>query len=179
MNLYTASAFFVKLSLLLLYLRLFKPSKVTRWLVYGGIIACGIFYSASIISNCALCLPKPGQPDDDTAWRLSFTECSLPSQKLAICQAVFSTLSDIYLLVIPIRSIFQLQLLPLKRKIGVSAIFTIGIVYVNHMAQGQGKSTNNAICRAIVCSICSLGYRAKLLSVSDDIWFSISVYIFR
>ena len=127
MNLYTASAFFVKLSLFILYLRLFKPNKVARWLVYGGITACGIFYSASIISNCALCLPKPGQPDDDATWKLRFTACGLPSQKLAICQAVFSTLSDIYLLVIPIRSIFQLQL-PLERKIGVSAIFTIGVV---------------------------------------------------
>ena len=90
-------------------------------------VACGIFYSASIISNCALCLPKPGKPHDDAAWVVSFHDCGLPSQKLAICQAVFGTLSDIYLLVIPIRSVFQLQM-PIERKIGVSAIFTVGVV---------------------------------------------------
>ena len=111
----------------MLYLRLFKPNKVTRRLVYGGIVACGFFYSASIISNCALCLPKHGQPDDLAIWLLRNQECEHPSTVLAICQGVFGTLSDIYLLVIPIHSIFQLHL-PLERKIGVSAIFTVGIM---------------------------------------------------
>ena len=111
----------------MLYLRLFKPNKVTRWLVYGGIVVCGFFYSASIIINCALCLPKHGYSDDLAIWRLRTYECAHPSQVLAICQSVFGTLSDIYLLVIPIHSIFQLHL-PLERKIGVSAIFTIGIM---------------------------------------------------
>ena len=115
------------MSLFLLYLRLFKPNKITRWLIYGGIFACGIFYSASIISNCAFCMPKPGQPNDDATWLSRAVECSLPSQHLAIAQAVFGTISDIYLLVIPIQSIFQLKL-PTERKIGVSAIFMIGIM---------------------------------------------------
>lgn len=126
-NLYAASAFCVKLSLFLLYLRLFKPNKVTRWLIYGGSVACAIFYSASIISSCALCMPKPGQPDDNAAWILRAPECGLALRHLAIVQAVFSTISDMYLLVIPIRSIFQLKL-PVERKIGVSAIFMIGIM---------------------------------------------------
>lgn len=111
----------------MLYLRLFKPNKVTRWLVYGGIAVCGFFYSASIISNCVLCLPKHGQPDDAATWRLSFAECDRPAQNLALCQGIFGTLSDIYLLVIPIRSIFQLHL-PLERKVGVSAVFMSGIM---------------------------------------------------
>lgn len=128
-NLYAVSAFFVKLSLFLLYLRLFKPNKVTRWLIYGGIVACGTFYSSSLISNCALCIPKPGQPNDAASWSLRAEQCSLPSQHLAIAQGVFGTISDIYLLVIPIHSIFQLKL-PTERKIGVSAIFMIGIMSV-------------------------------------------------
>ena len=72
-------------------------------------------------------MPKPSQPDDTTTWRLRAQECSLPSQYLAIVQSVFGTVSDIYLLVIPIQSIFKLHL-EMKRKIGVSAIFMIGIV---------------------------------------------------
>ncbi len=90
-------------------------------------MVCGLFYSASIISNCVLCIPKPGQPDDATTWLLRADECTLPAQHLAIVQGVFGTLSDIYLLVIPIQSIFKLHL-PTKRKIGVSAIFMIGIM---------------------------------------------------
>ena len=41
LNLYAASALRVKLSLFLLYLRLFQSSRITRWLIYGGIAACG------------------------------------------------------------------------------------------------------------------------------------------
>jgi len=119
----------VKLSLFLLYLRLFKPNRITRWLIYGGIIACGIFYSFSLISNSALCMPKPGQPNDAAHWLLRTKDCSKPSQHLAIAQAAFGTLSDFYLLVIPIHSIFQLNL-PTRRKIGVSAIFLVGIMSV-------------------------------------------------
>ena len=111
----------------MLYFRLFKPNKVTRWLVYGGISVCGSFYFASIVSESVLCLPGAGQ--SDTAWLLHFNKCATPSRHLAVCQGVFGTLSDIYLLVIPIQSIFQLHL-PLRRKIGVSAVFMIGVMWV-------------------------------------------------
>lgn len=157
-NLYAASAFFVKLSLFLLYFRIFKPNKVTRWLIYGGIVVCGLFYSASIISNCALCMPRPGQPSDLATWLSRSQECSGPSQRLAVVQGVFGTLSDMYLLVIPIQSVFQLQL-PTNRKLGVSAIFMIGII-------------------AIACSLGSLAWRAKLLHTEDVTWFSVTVYNF-
>ena len=72
-------------------------------------------------------MPKPGQPNDDATWLLRTEKCVPSSQHLAVAQAVFSAVSDIYLLVIPIRSIFQLKL-PMERKIGVSAIFMIGIM---------------------------------------------------
>lgn len=128
-NLYAASALFVKLSLFLLYLRLFKPNRITRWLIYGGIVVCGLFYSASIISNCVLCMPHPGQPNDLPTWELRAGDCNIPSIRLALVQGVFGTLSDIYLLVVPIRSVFQLHL-PTSRKLGVSAIFMTGIMSV-------------------------------------------------
>ena len=127
MNSYVASAFFVKASLFLLYLQLFKPNKVTRGLVYGGIAVCGLFYSASIISNCVFFMPKPGQPSDNATWLLRGNEATIPIQRLSIVQAAFGTLSDIYLLVIPIQMIFQLHL-PFQRKIGISTIFMIGIL---------------------------------------------------
>ena len=128
-NLYAASAFFVKLSLFLLYLQLFKPHKVTRWLVYGGISICGLFYSVSIIINCVIIMPTRDQPDTTTGWRTRMTETYDFNKKTLIAQATFGTLSDIYLLMIPLRSIFQLQL-PMNRKFGVSAVFLIGVMSV-------------------------------------------------
>ena len=87
-------------------------------------------------------MPKPGQPDDASTWKLRAVECAIPSQHLAIAQGVFGTLSDVYLLVIPIQSVFQLHL-PSKRKIGVSAIFMIGIMCVHPISPGQHSQSND------------------------------------
>ena len=75
-------------------------------------------------------MPKPGQPNDSASWLLSGQECRVPSQNFAISQGVFGTSSDIYLLVVPIQSIFQLML-PMKRKLRVGAVFMLGIMYVH------------------------------------------------
>lgn len=128
--LYAASAFFVKLSLFLLYLRLFKLNRITTWLIYAGILVCGLFYSASIIFNSVNCMPRPGEPDDSMTWLLRARKCDMPSRQLAVVQGAFGTVSDIYLLVIPIHSVFQLHL-PTARKVGVNSIFMIGIMYVH------------------------------------------------
>ena len=72
-------------------------------------------------------MPKPGQQNDDATWLLRGVKAGVPSQILSIVQSAFGTISDIYLLVIPIQMIFQLHL-PFQRKIGVSAIFMIGIL---------------------------------------------------
>ena len=126
-NLYAVVAFFVKLSLFLLYLRLFKPNRCTRWLVYGGIITCGLFYSASIVGNCVIVMPTPGQPDDEMAWLLRAFQSGHRLLVISIIQSVFSTLSDIYLLIVPVQMIFQLHF-SLGRKIGVSSVFMMGIL---------------------------------------------------
>jgi hypothetical protein len=126
-NLWAASVFFVKLSLFLFYLRLFKPNKHTRWLNYGGIAACGMFYSITIIINSVLSSPTAGQPDNWTSWLLRTQQSELHEKKLALAQSIFGTISDVYLLMIPIQTIFQLHL-STERKLGISAIFMIGIL---------------------------------------------------
>ena len=107
-DLYSAAAFFVKLSLFLLYLRLFQIDKVTRWLVYGGILVSGLFHFAIIVILTAVIPPSPGQPDTDTGWMLQSSKHKNLLNNVAIMFSVFGILSDIYLLVIPIRFIFQL-----------------------------------------------------------------------
>ena len=79
-------------------------------------------------------MPKPGQPNDSATWQLRAAKLAKPIEHVAIAQAVFGTLSDCYLLVIPIQSIFQLKL-PIQRKIGVSAIFLVGIMFVYTLSQ--------------------------------------------
>lgn len=154
---YAASALFVKLSLFLLYLRLFSPSRTTRWLVYGGIFACGAFYTSSIVMVCALCSPKPGEPNNSSTWLLASQSCGISTIRLAVAQSAFSALSDAYLIVLPVQLVFRLQL-PMRRKIGVSIIFMIGLI-------------------AIACSVSSLAYRIKLLHTTDSTWFGTRIWV--
>ena len=72
-------------------------------------------------------IPTPGQSNDSSAWFLRASENAHGLTVIVITQSVFGTLSDIYLLVIPVQMIFQLHF-PINRKIGVSAIFMIGIL---------------------------------------------------
>lgn len=124
---YSSAALFVKLSLFLLYLRLFKPNKVTRWLIYGGILVNGLFYLITFVIYAAVLPPSPGQPDTDSSWLMHASKHDYIFKNIAIVQGIFAILSDIYLLVIPIRSVFQLNL-PIRQKFGVSSIFLIGIL---------------------------------------------------
>jgi hypothetical protein len=126
-NLYAAAALFVKLSLFCLYLRLFKVKRVTRWLIYGGIVACVIVYTGSVIINCIWFVPLPGQPQTLASWQAMATPSGPRSYYLAIFQGAFGTLSDIYLLAIPVQSVLVLNL-PLAKRIGVSMIFMTGVM---------------------------------------------------
>ena len=72
-------------------------------------------------------MPTPGQSNNNSGWLLRGIESTNKLIALSIVQSVFGTLSDIYLLVIPIQMIFQLHF-PIKRKIGVSAVFMFGIL---------------------------------------------------
>ena len=68
-------------------------------------------------------MPKPGQPNDQATWVLRTVECSSTISRLAIAQGTFSSLSDIYLIVVPVGCMFKLQM-PLQRNLGISGDFS-------------------------------------------------------
>lgn len=175
-DLYSAAAFFVKLSLFLLYLRLFKPDKVTRWLIYGGILVNGLFYFATIVIYTAVVPPSPGQSDTDRSWILHATKREPLLKIFTVINGVFGIFSDIYLLVIPIRSIFQLHL-SIQRKFGVSSIFLIGILWVTvSLPRHRFSCAKSFESSAISCSVAGLFYRVKLLHEQDIAWFIVLVW---
>ena len=125
--LFPLGALSVKLSLFILYLRLFKPNRLTRWLIIIGMAACVIFYTVTIILNAALCVPSPQGPNDTQAWILQSESCGWPEQLISVAQGAFGTFSDIYLLVIPLQMVMRLHL-PTRRKLAISAVFLTGIM---------------------------------------------------
>lgn len=99
----------VKLSLLLLYLRIFAPDKVTRYLIYLGMTFCIGAYSTlmflAIFSNIVTVIAA--------------------NKALG----VVNLSSDVYIFFVPMAAIMKLPL-STKKKIGVMLIFMAGIMYV-------------------------------------------------
>lgn len=87
------------------------------------------FYAASIIACCALYIPSPRQPNDTQSWleRVMVSGSGSKALVLTVVQSVFGSLSDVYLLFLPLYSVSKLQL-PFERKIGVCATFMVGLM---------------------------------------------------
>ncbi len=118
------AAIFVKLTLFYLYLRLFKPNRLTRYLVQGGIITVVLFYLAVNAAYVGLFVPRPG--DGGLLSRASQARL-LKHHDVAIAQGVFSAVSDFYMLAIPLQLVWQLHM-STSKKIGVSAVFMTGLM---------------------------------------------------
>jgi hypothetical protein len=118
--------FFAKLSIFLLYLRLFGPNKWTKYLTYIGIAMTFAVYTATTFAFGYLCVRRPGE-----TWYESQTSdrCLVNSIPLYYIQGIFGLLSDLYIFFLPVPVVWRLQM-PLKRRIGVMAIFATGILSV-------------------------------------------------
>jgi hypothetical protein len=112
---------FTKLSLLLLYLRLFSPSRRARYLILFGIILIPLFYTACLLKDIITCTPRPGE---NWAKAGQSMRCGIDINYVL---APFNVLSDFYLLAIPISVVWKLQL-PLRKKVGAGAVFMTGFL---------------------------------------------------
>ena len=97
----------LKMSLLLLYFRVFAPNKVTRYLIYFGIIFCFLAYTSLMFLDI-------------------FTDVvvSITSNKALGAVNLFS---DIYILCVPIAAVSKLQL-SMKKTLGIVFIFMTGFM---------------------------------------------------
>ena len=111
----------IKCSLFMLYLHLFGPNKKLRFLVYVGMVVNVLFYSTCLGAQILVWVPSSGQP-----WfKTTVSPGSPMAIELGVVQSSFNVVSDFYLWLLPIGGVMQLQL-PLRKKIGVAAIFMTG-----------------------------------------------------
>lgn len=122
--LYGPILFCAKLSLFLLYLRMFSPSRPTKYSIYLGITSIALVYISTTAAIGALCIPRPGKTWLETA---DTPGCANNATITIIIQGVFNVISDLYLFLIPFVVVYQLQL-PKKKKLGIYAIFAIGLL---------------------------------------------------
>lgn len=112
----------IKSSLLVLYHRIFRPVKAANLMIWTGAITIVLLYLASIVTTAIVsgsCRHPPTLKDESA--------CGHTMGNLSSAQSIFSILSDIYVLAVPLRFVLTLQL-PFRRKMSVFAIFLIGLV---------------------------------------------------
>lgn len=109
----------VKLSILLLYMRIFKVDRLFRQLIYFGIVFQALFYTAMFgvaIGTVAICSSAAAQSN----------QLCKNASVLVIVQGAVNVATDFYVLALPIARVVKLQI-PFRRKIGLCAIFLTGL----------------------------------------------------
>lgn len=120
--LFSPTLLLTKLTLFALYLELFHPFKWLKICVYIGIITTSIFYLATGTLMTVWSSPSHGQ-----TWQTHlFTMEQQYAQIYASPFAAVGLAIDLYLLVLPLKAVYDLYL-PLKRKFEVGVVFLTGI----------------------------------------------------
>ncbi|KAI1462602.1 hypothetical protein F4805DRAFT_3005 [Annulohypoxylon moriforme] len=159
--LYGVSAIFLKSSLLALYLRIFKPMKIARILIWTSLVVITLFYTICFVVDAIICgefLSRSHLSVMDSAHFDPDESCSVRQRPIWIMMGVFSVVSDFYLLTIPVALTLNVQLPP-KRKIGVCCIFLTGLI-------------------SCAFSILATVYRFQLFRSYDFTWLASLTYAF-
>ena len=110
-----------KLSFFLLYLQIFRPVKLLRLLIYAGAFVTAGLYISAFFVFIIYETPRPGQSF------ASHQTLSVTRKAQIVCAVLgaVGTAIDLYILVLPIAAVSQLQLAK-RRKIGIILIFLTG-----------------------------------------------------
>lgn len=115
----------LKLTFFLLYLQIFYHNVKLRVCIYAGAFLTTIFYMAVGITQFVL-----GTPPREVTWQdYVFLPGPRRLNTLSIPLAAVGLGIDLYILILPIGGVLQLQM-PTRRKIGICLIFVIGILFV-------------------------------------------------
>ncbi len=122
--LYGPAIFLAKLSILLLYLELFRVKKQARITVAIGVTIITAQCLATIIGYSVLCVPKPGE-----SWLMhtSTYKCRVTATLFGVGMGAISVFSDLYVILIPLPVVWKLQVAT-RKKVGVSIVFITGLL---------------------------------------------------
>lgn len=123
--LFGPTIFFAKLSILLLFLRIFviAPGTKTYYAIHFIIWFNMLFYLANLPVEIWACVPRR------KIWQPTLPGHCLNNDALLITGGVVNVVTDWAILSIPLFSIGRLQM-PLLKKIGVLAVFATGFLQV-------------------------------------------------
>lgn len=112
--------FFAKVSILLLYLRVFSVKKILRYLIWSVIILQAIGYASFVGVTVAL------EVECIALTALTKSLC-VKNFILTYAQTSFSVFTDFYILLLPLKAVIGLQMSS-RRKVGVLIVFITGLL---------------------------------------------------
>ena len=154
---------FTKVTFFLMYLNIFRPLRWMRICAYIGAVLTSSFYLGMFLAQLILRTPRHGETWFSHTQATNVTQSSLA---LSVPQSVVGLVIDLYILVLPVFAVSQLQL-PRRRKIGISLVFMTGSLLENST---QRRTIWLTICRACVSSLLSIYYRNILNHSPDMTW---------
>ncbi|KEF54305.1 uncharacterized protein A1O9_09471 [Exophiala aquamarina CBS 119918] len=131
-----------KISLVLLYLRIF-PSRIFKMISWGVIAFVICYCTAAVCTSIWQCDPI------EKAWRKTLPGHCIKIGILWYVNSVFTLLADLMLIILPMNQIVRLKL-PLSQKIGLAFVFSLGIfvmacTIIRCVALGPTVSQNDSV----------------------------------
>lgn len=122
--LYHLTILCTKVAVLLQYLRIFVPARTRKFYLTWALIAINGTVNVSLAIALAFqCIPRR------KIWTPALDGRCIHLGAAFLTSATTNVITDWAVFLLPLSSIWGLQL-PWKRKIGVSAVFTVGLLYV-------------------------------------------------
>lgn len=118
---FPVAVLFSKISILLLYLRLFKIDRPLRVNIYVGLVVMIFFHTAMIGVGIGTVIKCVGLSANTSKF------CNDASGSIQLCQSAFNIVSDFWILLLPMPLLQKLQL-PRSRKIGLYFVFGAGLL---------------------------------------------------
>ena len=126
-----------KVSILLLYLRMFSPSRTVCIIIHVNLWANVLFYTAGFFVEIFECVPREaiwnprhghsGTYYDPWDGGKTGTYKCVNQDLLEVVSAVFNLLSDFAILLLPISTVWYLQM-RMKKKVAVLVVFATGLL---------------------------------------------------
>ena len=118
---YTLVILSTKASILLLFLRVFSPSRPVRISIHVALWANIGFYVPGFFMQLFWCVPR------DAIWNLRMRQNArcLDAFGAQLASAAINVLSDLTILILPISTVWTLQM-PGRKKLGILAVFATG-----------------------------------------------------
>lgn len=119
---YIPIIFITKLSILLLFLRIFVPGGKNRtyWIIQGVILFNFLFYLANLPVEIWPCVPR------SKLWTPTEPGHCIKNEEVFVAGGTINVVSDFTILLLPIVEVWRLHMSK-ERKIGVSAVFATGL----------------------------------------------------